>query len=221
MPTRLDHLVIAATSLEQGVEYVQHELGVVVPKGGEHPLMATHNHLMNIGGEVFLEIVAINPDATPPNRPRWFSLDDPAVQHSLMNEPRLLTWVVNTDDLLRSRANASFDIGAPTPLARGHLNWLFAIPDDGALLAGGLLPHCMQWQTDKHPALSMPDLGCRLDELTIHHPYSDWTSERLKQLGADNIVSVAPLPANHLPFLSASIETPTGRVLLDSKLAQP
>jgi len=56
----LDHLVIAASSLEQGVDYVRKMLGVDIPFGGVHSAMGTHNHLMQLGNSVFLEVIAIN-----------------------------------------------------------------------------------------------------------------------------------------------------------------
>ena len=45
----LDHLTVAALTLEQGVDHVRRALGVVVPPGGAHPLMGTHNCLMQLG----------------------------------------------------------------------------------------------------------------------------------------------------------------------------
>jgi len=50
--TKIDHIAVAAGSLEAGVAYVEEALGVVMPKGGEHPAMATHNHLMQLGDQI-------------------------------------------------------------------------------------------------------------------------------------------------------------------------
>ena len=41
MNVQLDDLVIAADTLEQGVDYIESVLGVKMPVGGKHPLMAT------------------------------------------------------------------------------------------------------------------------------------------------------------------------------------
>ena len=54
----LDHLVVAALTLEAGVDHVFRSLGVAIPPGGAHPLMGTHNHLMQLGEGVFLEVIA-------------------------------------------------------------------------------------------------------------------------------------------------------------------
>jgi hypothetical protein len=41
----LDHLTVAALTLDEGVEHVRRSLGVVMPPGGAHPLMGTHKIL--------------------------------------------------------------------------------------------------------------------------------------------------------------------------------
>ena len=102
-----DHLVIAAASLRQGVGWVEGKLGVAVPAGGSHPRMGTHNHLTALGRDSFLEVIAVDPAAEPPARPRWFALDDPARRTSLEARPRLLTWVAATGDIEASLALAS------------------------------------------------------------------------------------------------------------------
>src|SRR3954469_7122628 len=75
--TELDHITVAARSLAQGLAYLRDALGVDLPYGGAHPRMATHNHLLRLGPALFLELIAIDPTAPPPARPRWFQLDDP------------------------------------------------------------------------------------------------------------------------------------------------
>jgi len=46
---RLDHLVMAAETLQQGVDYIRKTMAVEIPQGGLHQSMATHNHLMQLG----------------------------------------------------------------------------------------------------------------------------------------------------------------------------
>ena len=215
--TGFDHLVIGAASLSEGVAYVKKTLGVDIPAGGEHPLMGTHNHLMKLSDSSFLEVIAINPTAPPPERPRWFGLDDASVRSQLA-QPRLLTWVVNTPDLARLQTQTSFEFGQPTKVSRGDLSWQFAIPDDGRLLAGGILPYLIQWEVDGHPARGMVDLDCSLEGLELHHPYPEWLGGILKAIDADTFVIVQPLTGNAAPFIKASIATPMGIKTLSSKL---
>ena len=214
--TKLDHVVVAADTLEQGVAHLETQLGVSIPKGGEHPDMGTHNHLMQLGNKAFLELISINPNGKPPKRPRWFGLDDMYVRERLEKRPQLLTWVVNTSNLRTLQADVTFPLGQTTTLSRGDLSWNFVLPEDGRLLAGGILPYVMQWHIDVHPAGKMADLGCRLKSLTLHHPYPDWLRSSLQELGAAALVKIEPLEANASPYMSAEIETPSGTKVLNS-----
>ena len=45
MKSQIDHLVIAAHSLQQGVEWCESVLGVTPAAGGEHEKYGTHNRL--------------------------------------------------------------------------------------------------------------------------------------------------------------------------------
>ena len=218
MTTNLDHLVVGASTLEQGVTYIRKQLGVDIPKGGEHPLMGTHNHLMQLGNDVFLEVIAVNPDAPAPDRPRWYGLDDPFVRGRLEHQPQLLTWVVNTSDLGGLQSQTSFSFGAATKVSRGDLTWDFGIPDDGRLLASGMLPYLIQWHTDAHPSERMSDVGCSLKQLEIHHPQPDWLLSILNEIDAAKFVKVKRLAANATPFLEAHLETPTGMKTLSSRV---
>ena len=79
----VDHLTIASTSLEAGARDVERALGVSLLEGGKHPRMGTHNRLLRLGDQVYLELIAIDPVGSPPGRPRWFGLDAPATRSQL------------------------------------------------------------------------------------------------------------------------------------------
>src|SRR3546814_2032333 len=72
--SHIDHIVITASSLAAGSEYIYRALGVPLESGGEHPRMGTHNLLLRLGKDVYLEVIAINPEAQQPGRPCWFEL---------------------------------------------------------------------------------------------------------------------------------------------------
>lgn len=217
MCTNLDHLVIAAETLEQGVNYIRTELGVEIPKGGFHKTMGTYNHLMQLGDDTYLEVIAIDPDATVPDRPRWFGLDDALMRASLRQQPRLITWVMNTTEIDKLNQASTFSIGTSTALSRDNLRWQIALTGDGRLLANGLLPYIIQWQSKPHPSQAMADLGCRLQSLEIHHNRADWLHSMLKSIGADHLVQIHPLPDSESAYMSAGIETPSGIKVLTSR----
>lgn len=57
---RLDHLVVAAASLEEGVAWTAATLGIssgAFSPEGKHPLMGTHNRCLSLGG-CYLEVGA-------------------------------------------------------------------------------------------------------------------------------------------------------------------
>lgn len=211
---QLDHIVIAANSLQQGAEYLQAKLGVKLPKGGIHQTMGTHNLVMQLANDAYLEVIAIDPAAKAPRHPRWFGLDQACMRASLKRRPRLITWVMNTADIGQLAVSADFDIGKPTLLSRDRLEWEIALTDDGRLLADGMLPYCIQWHSQPHPSRGMADLGCILQALTIHHNRPYWIADKLDAIDAGHLVQVESLGDNRAAYLSADIETPNGLVRL-------
>lgn len=210
MSNKLDHLVIAADSLEQGREWVGDQLGIDMPYGGTHPKMGTHNHLVQLDDESFLEIIAINKEIAAPNRPRWFNLDDPLIQKSLKKMPRLLTWVINTTDIDQSMQNAICSFGSKETITRNNLSWDISLPADGRLLAGGMLPYLIQWHDKNHPASNMKNLGISLIAINIYHPYPEWLRGILDSIGATNLVNIHPLEEGQQTSISAIFNSPKG-----------
>jgi hypothetical protein len=216
MPSKIDHIVIGASSLTEGVNYLKNLLGVDIPYGGEHIKMGTHNHLMKLGDGIFLEVIAVNNEIAAPSRPRWYGLDDPYTRHCIEQQPSLLTWVVNTHDINGLMQQASFSAGKPEFISRGNLSWSFGLPEDGRLLAGGLLPYAIEWHTEIHPSEGMADLCCKLKSLELYHPYPVWLRNALDSIDALQLVKINELPANETPYLTVDIDTPSGVVQLHS-----
>jgi hypothetical protein len=59
----LDHLVVAAATLADGVDYVATLTGIAPQVGGKHVAMGTHNAVLRLGERVYLEVIAIDPGA--------------------------------------------------------------------------------------------------------------------------------------------------------------
>jgi hypothetical protein len=165
IPLRLDHLAVVATTLAEGVAVVEERLGCHLAAGGQHAAMGTHNRLLGLG-DIYLEVIAIDPEAEPPGRPRWFALD------RFTGPPRLTNWVLACDDLDATLGQSPAGAGVPMDLARGDLRWRMAVPPDGELPMGGAFPALIQWQGGVHPVDRLPDSGLRLVRLEVGHPRS-------------------------------------------------
>lgn len=206
LQSRLDHIVVAAPSLAAGADYVRAALGVEPQAGGEHPRMGTHNCLLHLGGQSYLEVIAVNPEAPAPGRPRWFQLDDPR----LAPEPRLIAWVVRTSDIQAAVAAAPIPLGTVEAMTRGQLEWLISVPPDGRLYLEGIAPVLIQWPAGVHPTRTLEDRGCRLLELQGFHPAPGPLERLLAAIGFEGRFSVAPPPPGRAPSLIARIRTPSG-----------
>lgn len=177
MTTEVDHLVVAAATLEQGAAWCEATLGATPAGGGKHVGMGTHNRLLAIASPAFpkayLEIIAIDPQAPAPARPRWFGLDDAQLQAALQAGPRLLHMVARTttiDERLALLAAQAVDAGRAMAAERaspvGLLRWRIAGRSDGQLLFGGALPTLIEWG-DMHPSDSLPPSAVRLTGLSL------------------------------------------------------
>lgn len=222
MDINTDHIVIGASTLEQGVSYIKDQFGVDVPFGGVHLSMGTHNALMQLSPTLFFEIVAINPQsyhlpALQITKPRWFSLDDLLLQQQLEKQPRLLTWVVNSSDIETALSKGIYRQISTEQVTRGNLSWDFALPIDRSLLASGLIPYILQWH-GAHPAPKMQDLGCQLQSIVLYHPQHQWLEQQLSAIGVDHLVNIQPLAQTQCAFMETVFITPKGKVTLSSKL---
>jgi hypothetical protein len=207
MPTcHIDHITIVSPTLAAGGEWVHKLLGVHPQQGGEHPRMGTHNLLLPLGEAMFLEVIAINPNAPAPQRPRWFELDrlPPSMP------PLLGCWVARTDDIHSSLGAATEQLGAAEPMSRDALEWLISIPDDGSLPLGGSAPALIQWQTEKHPANGMQDQGCRLVRLELLHPAPQRLEALIHSLQFSEFGAALSVVEASVPGLVAHIDTPLG-----------
>jgi len=232
MKTHIDHLVVVAHTLEQGVQWCEATLGITPAAGGEHAQYGTHNRLFKIATPAhplaYFEIIAINPDAKRPANTaakRWFDMDDAALQAAVKLEPRLVHFVANTDDMQAARrALKALEIDrGPAVKAnrhsrRGLLEWQITVREDGQRLFNGTLPSLIQWGAADaaeplrlHPRNSLPRSGVSLQGLAISHPTAPKLQAAFEAMGLSGI-PIETGPAN----LTATLKTPKGLVVLQS-----
>ncbi|MEE9326772.1 MAG: VOC family protein [Cocleimonas sp.] len=201
--THIDHITITAPTLELGARLVEKSLGISPQLGGEHPKMGTHNLFLRLGDSMFLEIIACNPDAQKPNRPRWFDLD----RIKKDTPAQLRAWVVTTDNIHSSLDKSSEPVGEVEAMSRAHNNWLITIPKDGRLPMNGAAPALIQWQVKEHPAQKLTDFGLSLSKLQVCHPDPERLLRLFSSIELQDDIEV--IKANETK-LTASINTPKG-----------
>ena len=223
----LDHLVVIAPTLADGVAWCESTLGVTPGPGGEHPLMGTHNRLIHISSpthpRAYLEVIAIHPGLTPARaagEKRWFDMDDEALQTQLRQTgPQLAHWVAQVPELAQAvtaLATQGIDRGrvlaASRPTPHGLLSWQISVRDDGQRLFGGCLPTLIEWGA-AHPCEHLPASGVQLQALQLQHP--DATALRAA-CGAAGLAQVATITDGPAPRLQALLATPRGPLVLNS-----
>ena len=211
MSAVFDHLVVAASTLEQGEDHIAAALGVRPRRGGKHVAMGTHNSLLKLGPRSFLEVIAIDPDGAAPERPRWFALDSASMRDALRTGPRLIHWVARSGDIDASRRASPIDVGRVHPMERGTFRWRITIPDDGQLPGSGLVPTLIQWSDERHPADGLADSGVALTALAGAHPEPATIRSALAALGLGDALKVT---FSATPRLAAFLRTPRGAVTL-------
>lgn len=205
---KLDHLTVIAPTLIEGVSHVQSCLNLDVPFGTRHDYMGTHNHRLQLGNSVYLEIVALDPEGMKPGRPRWFGLDNQEKVRSDWNEGRRLRgWVANTEiiELVLSTHGAIF--GDKVPLPTVNPSFAFTIPKDGSLPLDGVAPSIIDHRRDTGFVASIPDLGARLRSLTLEHPDPTGIEVLYRELAIEHPPVVVQGPKVRYRAL---VETPTG-----------
>ncbi|WP_371168553.1 VOC family protein [Aliiroseovarius sp. 2305UL8-7] len=199
----IDHLVVSSATLSEGVAFLEDLLGVPMAEGGEHPLMGTHNALLSLGPATYLEVIAINPEASQPDHARWFDLD------YFTGPTRLTNWAVRVPELPEALQRAPAGMGVATRLERGSLVWDMAISENGRLPFDGCAPGMLSW-AGAQPAPNLPDQAIRLAALEVTHPEAEALSVAIAPLVQDDRLSV------HVgkPAVAAWLDTPNGLVKL-------
>lgn len=203
----LDHLVYAVPDLSAAVDDLARLTGVTPVPGGRHARFGTHNALMSLGDGSYLEVIAVDPEASTPDVPRPFGLDSLTV-------PRLNAWAFRSGDLARVielGRDHGVELGSAVELSRdqpdgSRLRWELTVPDGG--IGTDLVPFFIDWGDSPHPSGTAPR-GVRLTSLVAGHPDPEWFIGLLESFGLHYPVIRAARPA-----LQAMLAAPAGKLLL-------
>lgn len=225
MTAQVDHLVVAASTLQEGVAWCERTLGITPGPGGEHPLMGTHNRLFNISSahypDAYFEIIAIDTGATRTRihlEKRWFDLENETLQLRLkQNGPQLVHFVASTPQAapaVQALTTVGIDRGELLAASRmtphGLLSWKITVRADGQRLMHGTLPTLIEWG-NVHPTHHMAASGVTLQSLTASLPDADQLRAAYAAINLQSVGVVAG-PAH----LIAIFNTPRGLVTLES-----
>jgi hypothetical protein len=204
---RVDHLIVFTPELESGCDHVESLLGVRPITGGRHPDLGTHNALLGLGPDCYLEVMAPDPRSERP-------LDLGRLGLAGLETPRLGTWVLRAehiDELAARAGQAAVGLG---PIGAGHrdnpdgtrLTW--RVTEPFAFPFGGVVPFLIAWGRTPHPGSRLPAVG-ELLTLAVEHPDADGVRR------AFQVLEIAlPVTEGPEPRLYATLETSQGLVHL-------
>lgn len=207
---KLDHLVFVVPDLAAAIEDFERQLGIAPTFGGRHPGIGTHNAILPLLDETYLELMAIDPDSPPPSRARPFGLDELA-------EPRLAAWAVRSRDIAsdvdRSRERG-FDPGLIVAMNREEpsgevLHWKLSL--DPRRFGEGVVPFVIDWQTSLHPTSRAigSTARCVLSAFSAEHPEPDSIRSALESMHVALEVETGARAA-----LKATLDGPLGHLEL-------
>ena len=218
---KLDHLVYGVPDLSEAIDDFEKRLGLSPMLGGRHAGLGTHNAILPLEGEAYIELIASDPGGPTPNQPRPFGLDS-------LREPRLVTWAVRSraieTDVQHAREQG-FDPGIVFTMSRTEpegetLEWklsLLAKP-----FGDGLVPFVIDWGKSRHPATVTRNPS----EDQTHDPTDDPTKDDRTSHGKLSAFSAThPDPAAiqaALHALGVSLDIQSGTIArLSARLTGP
>jgi hypothetical protein len=181
--TIVDHLLLGAADLNQGIALAKEKTGLSPVIGGSHPGVGTRNALLSLGSRQYLEIIA--PD--PAQQVFTYQPDLRELQ-----EPRLITWAAATRDIeaaaQKARA-AGLEVIGPRDGSRKKpdgqvLHWKTLGIENSFTISGvALIPFFIQWgEGVQHPSQDAPT-SCRIESLQFVHPEPEQVTAMFSKLG--------------------------------------
>ncbi len=199
----IDHLIYAVPDVEAACEELERDWGMRPAPGGKHTGRGTHNALLDLGDERYLEVIGPDPEQPEPPAPRPFGIDGLVV-------PRLVTWAAKApaiDERVARARRRGFDPGPVVSMSRKRpdgeeISWKLTAFDGPA--GGGLVPFLIDWGATGHPTATLA-AGCRLVAFRAEHPQPDAVAQLLAALDLELDLQEGPHPR-----LVASVMTPRG-----------
>ena len=197
-----DHILLGASNLEAGIQWVEEHTGVRAEFGGNHPGRGTRNALLSLGTGHYLEIIA--PDPAQTNAP-----DERGLKQ--LSSPRIIQWAVYTEDIAAAKRVADAagvkTIG-PQAGSRARpdgkvLRWQML----GIEQTTPLVPFLIQWDPGSpHPSSDSPPLG-KARSLSFETSQPDELRRILNGVGVQ-----AEIRKSNLSRIVLVVQTPSGAI---------
>ena len=211
MDSRIDHIVIGAANLISGTNILETKLRTKFSPGGEHQIMGTHNNLLKLQSDIYLEVIANNPNVDKPSHQRWFSLDEARTKEKIKHSPRALCWVLEVDNIEDTVKKCGYNPGEILQVSRGELTWKITVPSNGRLADNGVLPALIEWPSDQHPSKKLTNSKVSINELSLFHPESYKIKDIISNLIESDLIRIS----EGLPKIELILTTQNGKILID------
>ena len=211
MNSRIDHIVIGASNLISGTNILETKLNTKFSSGGDHKIMGTHNNLLKLQSDIYIEVISNNPNVNKPSRQWWFSLDDTKTKEKIKHFPRPLSWVLEVDNIEETVKKCGYNPGEIIKISRGKLTWKITVPSTGRLVDNGVLPALIEWPINQHPSKSLTNSKVLINKLSLFHPEKDKIKNIVSNLIKSDLISVS----DGFPKIELNLTTQNGKVLID------
>ena len=211
MKSRIDHIVIGAANLISGTNILETKLSTKFSPGGDHQVMGTHNKLLKLQSNIYLEVIANNPNVSKPSRQRWFSLDESSIKEKIKKSPRLLCWVLEVDNIEDTVKKCGYNPGEILQLSRDELTWKVTVPSNGKLVENGVLPVLIEWPSNQHPSKKLNNSKVSINKISLFHPEPYKIKSIISNLIESDLIHVS----EGFPKMELILTTQNEKVVID------
>lgn len=205
----LDHIVVTVPELASALDACEQRLGVRPEPGGEHPQFGTHNALLTLGGDSYIELIARRPDSPDVVGPIPFGLDQ---QPTKIGVCTFAAHPAQLNSAAEQVRGSGIELGDATDGERTApdgttLRWRLTRPLAGAdagVEPAGAVPFLIDWGDTPSPAHTVAP-KVRLVDWGIASPEPD----RVRRV-LDIVEVPVPVIAGHARIW-VELEGPTGR----------
>ena len=143
---KIDHFVFGANTLSEGSNIIKKILDEDLSEINTHESMGTHNRVISLGSN-YLEIIALDPKNPNANSNTWFNLSDKIYREKFLKIPKLIYFVISSDDL-----SSSIFFEKEFLVSRNKYKWFFKKPNFEYLKNNNftninLFPSLINWQS--------------------------------------------------------------------------